>query len=40
MNNREIAKLTDKYVAKTYTRYPIALVRGKGARLSYAGCTE
>ena len=33
MNNREIAKLTDKYVAKTYTRYPIALVRGKGARV-------
>ncbi|MDO8700081.1 MAG: aminotransferase class III-fold pyridoxal phosphate-dependent enzyme, partial [Deltaproteobacteria bacterium] len=33
MNNREVAKLTDKYVAKTYTRYPIALVRGKGARV-------
>lgn len=33
MNNREVAKLTDKYVANTYTRYPIALVRGKGARV-------
>ncbi|MBF8254352.1 MAG: argD, partial [Deltaproteobacteria bacterium] len=33
MNNREIAKLTDKYVANTYARYPIALVRGKGARV-------
>jgi predicted acetylornithine/succinylornithine family transaminase len=33
LNNREIAKLTDKYVANTYARYPIALVRGKGARV-------
>ena len=33
MNNREVAKLTDKYVANTYKRYPIALVRGKGARV-------
>lgn len=33
MNNRQIAKLTDKYVAATYARYPIALVRGKGARV-------
>ncbi len=33
MDNREIVKLTDKYVAATYTRYPIALVRGKGARV-------
>jgi acetylornithine/N-succinyldiaminopimelate aminotransferase len=33
MNNRGVAKLTDKYVANTYTRYPIALVRGKGARV-------
>ena len=33
MSNREIARLTDKYVADTYTRYPIALVRGKGARV-------
>lgn len=33
MNNREIAKLTDKHVAGTYARYPIALVRGKGARV-------
>jgi predicted acetylornithine/succinylornithine family transaminase len=33
MNNRDVAKLTDKYVAQTYARYPIALVRGKGARV-------
>ena len=33
MSNRAIARLTDKYVAATYTRYPIALVRGKGARV-------
>ncbi|HJX09815.1 MAG TPA: aspartate aminotransferase family protein, partial [Candidatus Binatia bacterium] len=33
MNNRQIARLTDKYVANTYARYPIALVRGKGARV-------
>ncbi len=33
MNNHDVAKLTDKYVAHTYARYPIALVRGKGARV-------
>ena len=33
MHNRDVAKLTDKHVAQTYTRYPIALVRGKGARV-------
>src|SRR3989337_205371 len=33
MNNRGVAKLTDKYVANTYARYPVALVRGKGARV-------
>lgn len=33
MKNRDIAKLTDHYVAHTYARYPIALVRGKGARV-------
>ncbi len=33
MHNRDIAKLTDKHVAQTYARYPIALVRGKGARV-------
>ena len=33
MKNREVVKLTDKYVAQTYARYPIALVRGKGARV-------
>jgi predicted acetylornithine/succinylornithine family transaminase len=33
MNNRGVAKLTEKYVAQTYARYPIALVRGKGTRV-------
>ncbi|MEK7209854.1 MAG: acetylornithine transaminase [Candidatus Binatota bacterium] len=33
MNNRQILKLTDKYVAHTYARFPIALVRGKGTRV-------
>jgi acetylornithine/N-succinyldiaminopimelate aminotransferase len=33
MNNREIAALTDKYVARTYARTPIALVRGKGTKV-------
>jgi predicted acetylornithine/succinylornithine family transaminase len=33
MNNLEIAALTDKYLARTYARIPIALVRGKGTRV-------
>jgi acetylornithine/N-succinyldiaminopimelate aminotransferase len=33
MKNRDVVKLTEKYVAQTYARYPIALVRGKGARV-------
>jgi predicted acetylornithine/succinylornithine family transaminase len=33
MDNLEIAALTDKYVARTYARIPIALVRGKGTRV-------
>src|ERR671919_948157 len=33
MKNRDVAKLTEHYVAHTYARYPIALVRGKGARV-------
>ena len=33
MKNRDILKLTDKYVANTYARYPVALVRGKGTRV-------
>jgi predicted acetylornithine/succinylornithine family transaminase len=32
-NNRQTIRLTQRYVANTYTRYPIALVRGKGARV-------
>ena len=30
-SNRDIAKLTDRHVAQTYGRHPIALVRGKGS---------
>src|SRR5918911_3090553 len=33
MNNRDIAELTDKYVARTYARTPIALVKGKGTKV-------
>ena len=33
MKNREIAALTDKYVAHTYARAPIALVKGKGVKV-------
>ncbi|HEY2989937.1 MAG TPA: acetylornithine transaminase [Candidatus Binatia bacterium] len=33
MNNKQIVKLTERYVANTYARFPIALVRGKGARV-------
>lgn len=33
MKNRDILRLTDKYVATTYARYPVALVRGKGTRV-------
>ena len=33
MSNRDVAKLTDHYIARTYARSPIALVRGKGIRV-------
>ena len=33
MKNREVAALTEKYVAKTYARAPIALVKGKGTKV-------
>jgi acetylornithine/N-succinyldiaminopimelate aminotransferase len=33
MSNRDIAALTDQYVARTYARTPIALVRGKGTKV-------
>ena len=33
MSNREVRQLTDGYVMQTYARFPIALVRGKGARV-------
>jgi len=33
MTNKEIANKTDNYVAGTYGRYPIAIVKGKGTKL-------
>lgn len=33
MNNRDIAALTDQYVAQTYARAPIALIKGKGTKV-------
>ena len=33
MKNRDVAALTEKYVAKTYARAPIALVQGKGTKV-------
>jgi len=33
MNNRDIAALTDQYVARTYARSPITLVKGKGIKV-------
>ena len=33
MKNKQVLNLTGKYVAETYARFPIALVRGKGTRV-------
>lgn len=33
MKNRDILRLTEKHVAHTYARFPVALVRGKGSRV-------
>jgi len=33
MNTKEIIELTQKYVMNTYNRFPIAIVKGKGARV-------
>ncbi len=33
MNNKDIIALTDAHVATTYGRFPVAMVRGEGARL-------
>src|SRR5687768_16501197 len=33
MKNRDVCALTDKYVAKTYARIPIALVKGRGCKV-------
>jgi acetylornithine/N-succinyldiaminopimelate aminotransferase len=30
MNNRQIIQITQKYIANTYARFPVALVRGNG----------
>jgi len=32
-SNREVADLTDRYIMRTYGRFPIAPVRGQGCRL-------
>ncbi|MGW8321735.1 MAG: aminotransferase class III-fold pyridoxal phosphate-dependent enzyme, partial [Thermodesulfobacteriota bacterium] len=32
-SNEEVVHLTDRYVMKTYARFPIAPVRGEGCRL-------
>ncbi len=36
MTNSEIIALTEKYVASTYKRFPIAIVKGEGARVTDA----
>ena len=33
MNTQEIINLTSKYIANTYNRFPIALVKGKGCKV-------
>jgi len=33
MNNKDIAAITDKFVAKTYARTPLALVKGRGVKV-------
>ena len=33
MTTQEIINLTGKYIANTYNRFPIALVKGKGCRV-------
>src|SRR5262245_35048054 len=33
MKNRDVAALTDKFIAKTYARTPIALVKGRGCKV-------
>ncbi|MGB9857666.1 MAG: acetylornithine transaminase [Dictyoglomaceae bacterium] len=33
MNTKEIMELTQKYVMNTYSRFPIAIVKGKGTRV-------
>lgn len=33
MKNRDVAALTEKYVARTYARTPLALVKGKGTKV-------
>ncbi len=33
MKNKDIAAITDKFVAKTYARTPLALVKGRGLKV-------
>jgi predicted acetylornithine/succinylornithine family transaminase len=33
MKNKDVAALTDKFIAKTYARTPLALVKGRGVKL-------
>ena len=33
MTNKEIIELTDNYVAQTYNRFPIAIVKGEGSKV-------
>ena len=33
MNSQTLMMLSEKYVAHTYARYPVLLVRGKGTRV-------
>jgi len=40
MGNKETIEMTGKYVATTYTRYPVAFVKGAGARLTDADGKE
>lgn len=40
MNTQEIINLTSRYIANTYNRFPIAIVKGKGCRVWDADGTE
>jgi len=40
MGNKETIEQTEKYVTKTYGRYPVAFVKGSGVRLTDADGKE